>query len=132
VQGRLVEMLIRLIKVPTALAQLSLQIATLDTSLLQRDFHLFRSANYASITTLRPDWPGNRIVGTLPITIPHHSIIGRTGLPKSLAESTDGAVPYSSSHLSTAQSEKVIGHWHSLCRQPESVAEIMRILRLHE
>lgn len=44
---------------------------------------------------------------------------------------TDGIVPYSSAHLDGAQSELVIPYPHRCTEKPETVHEILRILRLH-
>jgi hypothetical protein len=45
--------------------------------------------------------------------------------------STDGIVPYWSSHMPGARTEKIIpsGHWSQL--HPEGMAEIRRILHEH-
>lgn len=49
----------------------------------------------------------------------------------SLQLSSDGVVPYSSSHLDGAQSEKVIKSWHSVQDKPEAIVEVRRILHEH-
>ncbi|MBR3880303.1 MAG: alpha/beta fold hydrolase [Mailhella sp.] len=69
----------------------------------------------------------------LPIApdVPYHSIIGNDTPGKSLAESSDGIVPYSSSHLDGATSEKVIASGHSVQETPEAILEIRRIMHLH-
>ncbi len=60
-----------------------------------------------------------------------NSIIGNRGQSGPLESSSDGAVPYTSSHLEQAQSEVVVpaNHTGALAR-PETVAEIIRVLRL--
>lgn len=89
-----------------------------------------------SIDALRP---GNRFVTTideLPMRgAPYHSIIGDRGkggnLDRTPPVSTDGIVPYWSSHLDGAASELVIpsGHWSN--QHPMGIAEVKRILKLH-
>ena len=46
-------------------------------------------------------------------------------------DSSDGIVPYSSSHLDSAQSELIVPYPHSCAEKTETVHEILRILRLH-
>jgi hypothetical protein len=69
----------------------------------------------------------------LPISpaVPYHSIIGNHTPDLPLAESSDGIVPYSSSHLEGAVSEKVIASGHSVQETPEAILEIRRIMHLH-
>jgi hypothetical protein len=40
-------------------------------------------------------------------------------------------VPYWSSHLDGAQSEKIVPGPHGSCELPQTIAELDRILRLH-
>lgn len=74
-----------------------------------------------------------RLAADLPISkqVPYHSIIGNNTPKLSLTESSDGVVPYTSSHLSGAQSEKVIHSWHSVQETPEAIVEVRRILHEH-
>ena len=69
----------------------------------------------------------------LPISpaVPYHSIIGNDTPDLPLAEASDGIVPYSSSHLEGAASEKVIPSGHSVQETPEAILEIRRIMHLH-
>jgi triacylglycerol esterase/lipase EstA (alpha/beta hydrolase family) len=84
-----------------------------------------------SITGLKPSNPALPVVNSAPITVPYHSIIGNRGKPGLLAESTDGVVPYWSSHLEGAQSEVIVPGPHGACELPQTIAELDRILRLH-
>jgi hypothetical protein len=70
---------------------------------------------------------------SLPISpsVPFHSIIGNDTPDVPLAESSDGIVPYSSSHLEGAASEKVIPSGHSVQETPEAILEIRRIMHEH-
>ena len=45
--------------------------------------------------------------------------------------STDGIVPYWSSHLDGAQSELIVPSNHSAHQNPQAIAEVRRILKLH-
>ena len=69
----------------------------------------------------------------LPISpsVPFHSIIGNDTPDVPLAESSDGIVPYSSSHLEGATSEKVIQSGHSVQETPQAILEIRRIMHEH-
>lgn len=84
--------------------------------------------------------PKNRFVTTInqipPVKgIPYHSIIGDRGkggnLDHTNPQSTDGIVPYWSSHIEGAESELIVpsGHWSN--QHPKAITEVDRILRLH-
>ncbi len=67
---------------------------------------------------------------------PIHSIIGDRGKGGGLnrgdnPKSSDGVVPYWSSHLDSAVSEKIVPSNHSSHVTPEGIEELKRILRLH-
>lgn len=90
-----------------------------------------------SIDTLDPN---NRFVTTInkmPLAkgIPYNSIIGDRGKGGNLNRippiSTDGLVPYWSSHIDGAESELIVpsGHWSN--QNPQAIAEVKRILLLH-
>ncbi len=83
-----------------------------------------------SITGLKPSNPAIPVVNSAPITVPYHSIIGDRGKGDS-PNSTDGVVPYWSSHLDGAQSECIVPGPHGACELPQTIAELDRILRLH-
>lgn len=57
-----------------------------------------------------------------------HSIIGDRGRGGPLAKSSDGVVPYTSSHLDAAVSELVVPTGHGAYEHPRAVTEILRIL----
>lgn len=62
--------------------------------------------------------------------IPVHSIVGDRGRGDT-PRSSDGIVPYWSSHLDWAVSEKIVPSGHSVQETLESAAEMRRILRQH-
>jgi pimeloyl-ACP methyl ester carboxylesterase/predicted GNAT family acetyltransferase len=79
--------------------------------------------------------PNNRFVmgiNTIPITpgIPYHSIIGDRGRGDT-PNSSDGVVPYWSSHLDGARSESIAPCGHGSPLNPQAIAEVHRILRLN-
>jgi hypothetical protein len=64
-------------------------------------------------------------------TVPYHSIIGNHRKTHDTHDMSDGIVPYSSSHLEKAVSEKIIKGNHSVHEEAETLLELRRILRLH-
>ncbi len=85
-----------------------------------------------SIDTLSPNDAWVKITSTLPMEkdIPYHSIIGDRGRGDT-PNSSDGVVPYWSSHLEGAKSEKIVPSGHGANQNPEAIAEVIRILRKH-
>jgi len=82
-----------------------------------------------SIQSLSPKNPNLRALNRLVIQAPFHSIIGDRGRGDT-PNSSDGIVPYWSSHLEGAQSELIVPGPHSSYEIPQTVAEIRRILTL--
>jgi hypothetical protein len=85
-----------------------------------------------SIDTLAPNDPFLRIVNTLPLAkgIQYHSIIGDRGRGDT-PNSSDGVVPYWSSHVGGAKSEKIVPSDHGANQNPEAIGEVIRILKEH-
>ncbi len=119
----------RLIRVPALLADTKnaiVNIVTVDSAALQLD----RAPN--SIDTLAPN---NRFVlesNKLPRRpdVPVHSIMGDQG-DGDTPDSSDGIVPYWSSHLENQASERIVPSGHGSHQHPEGIAEARRILRIH-
>jgi pimeloyl-ACP methyl ester carboxylesterase len=84
-----------------------------------------------SISNLAPKAPYLAVLNKESIQAPYHSIIGNRGKPGPLADSSDGVVPYWSSHLDGAKSECIVPGPHGSCELPQTIAELDRILRLH-
>ena len=82
------------------------------------------------INGLSPRNPVLRSLDTLPIAVPYDSIIGDRGRGDT-PNSSDGVVPYWSSHLAGAQSELIVPGPHGSFALPQTIAELKRILRLH-
>lgn len=61
----------------------------------------------------------------------HHSILGDRGRSGPREQSSDGVVPYWSSHLETAKSEQMVPHGHGCVEDREVVEEVVRVLREH-
>jgi pimeloyl-ACP methyl ester carboxylesterase len=84
-----------------------------------------------SVDTLAPN---NRFVvaiNKIPITpgIPYHTIVGDRGRGDT-PKSSDGVVPYWSSHLDAARSEFIAPSNHGSPLNPQAIAEVHRILKL--
>jgi len=82
-----------------------------------------------SIRFLRANSPLLLSILKLPMRedVPFHTIIGDRGRNNS-PNSTDGVVPYWSSHLDGAVSEKVVPSGHGANENPKGIEEIRRIL----
>jgi pimeloyl-ACP methyl ester carboxylesterase len=80
-----------------------------------------------SLISLEPS-PLLDSLAALPIRVPFHSIIGDRGLGGG-ARSSDGVVPYSSSHLEGAESETIVPAGHLVFTNEGAVSEIKRILK---
>lgn len=83
-----------------------------------------------SIRFLRARSPLLQAILRLPLSerVRIHSIIGDRGRGDS-PDSSDGVVPYWSSHLPAADSEKIVPSGHGANENPEGIEEIRRILR---
>ena len=82
-----------------------------------------------SIHSLSPNSQFLRVLDRARPTVPTHSVIGDRGRGE-LLTSSDGVVPYSSSHLPSAESEVVVPTGHGGFADPRAVAELKRILKL--
>jgi pimeloyl-ACP methyl ester carboxylesterase len=85
-----------------------------------------------SVDTLAPT---NRFViaiNKIPITpgIPYHTIMGDRGKGDA-PNSSDGVVPYWSSHMEGAQSELIVPSGHGAHQNPKAIQEVRRILVLN-
>jgi len=83
-----------------------------------------------SVDTLEPNDRFVQAVNKLPIArgIPYDSIMGDRGRGDT-PNSSDGVVPYWSSHLDGAQSELIVDSGHDAQTNPEATKEVARILR---
>jgi pimeloyl-ACP methyl ester carboxylesterase len=85
-----------------------------------------------SVDTLEPNDRFVEAVDKLPITpgIPYHSIMGDRGRGDT-PNSSDGIVPYWSSHLDSAKSELIVNSDHGAQYNPQAIQEVGRILKLN-
>jgi pimeloyl-ACP methyl ester carboxylesterase len=85
-----------------------------------------------SVDTLAPNNRFVKAINTIPITpsIPYHTIIGDRGKGDA-PNSSDGVVPYWSSHMEGAQSELIVPSGHPAHQNPKAIEEVRRILKLN-
>lgn len=114
---------VSLIRLPTAI------ISRAESILLNP---LLKNIGYNRLPTgingLSPRSPLLQPLDSLPINAPYHSIIGDRGRGDT-PNSSDGVVPYWSSHLAGAQSELIVPGPHGSFALPQTIAELKRILR---
>jgi pimeloyl-ACP methyl ester carboxylesterase len=122
--GRMFSRLVRLPTFITDTRNVIASVATADEASLQLD----RAPN--SIDTLSPNNRFVREVNKLPIApgITYHSIMGDRGKGNT-PDSSDGIVPYWSSRMDGAASEKIVPSGHSAHENPEGIEEVRRILK---
>jgi pimeloyl-ACP methyl ester carboxylesterase len=115
---------VSLIRLPTAIIDTAEQVVLSP---------VLRSIGFKRLPTgingLSPRSPLLRSLDALPINAPYYSIIGDRGRGDT-PNSSDGVVPYWSSHLAGAQSELIVPGPHGSFALPQTIAELKRILRL--
>jgi pimeloyl-ACP methyl ester carboxylesterase len=87
-----------------------------------------RRAN--SVDSLSPKSRFLNAMNTIPMTpgVPYHTIIGDRGRGDS-PNSSDGVVPYWSSHMNGAKTEEIVPSNHSAHQNPQAIEDVMRILK---
>ena len=115
-----------LIKLPTTLASTATGLMGDTLSIFTGDANQLPN----SVTGLSPRNPMLKVVDVKPVNARYHSIIGDRGKGDTPL-SSDGVVPYWSSHLPRPVSERIVPGPHGACELPETIAELRRILRLH-
>ena len=100
------------------------------TTFQSGDLKLKRIPN--SVDTLAPNNRFVKAINTIPITpgIPYHTIMGDRGRGDT-PNSSDGVVPYWSSHMDGAKSELIVPSAHPAHQNPQAIAEVHRILLLN-
>jgi pimeloyl-ACP methyl ester carboxylesterase len=103
---------------------------TITSALIDLPSNLVSQGTLNSVSGLSPANPLYQQLDQIPIQVPHHSIIGDRGRGNT-PDSSDGVVPYWSSHLGTAQSEKIVPDGHGAYDDPQALLELRRILLLN-
>jgi pimeloyl-ACP methyl ester carboxylesterase len=83
-----------------------------------------------SVDSLSPRSRFLYAMNTIPITpgVPYDTIIGDRGRGDS-PNSSDGVVPYWSSHMNDAENECIVPSGHGAHQNPQAIAEVLRILK---
>ncbi len=85
-----------------------------------------------AINSLSPNNRATKVIGNLPLPrhITFHSIIGDRGKGDT-PDSSDGVVPYWSSHVEPVKSELIVPSNHSVPDNPQAATELEHILKKH-
>ena len=124
--GRIGSSLVRAPSTLLSVGNSALKLATFRSG----DLKLKRIPN--SVDTLAPNNRFVKAINTIPITpgIPYHTIMGDRGRGDA-PNSSDGVVPYWSSHMDGAQSELIVPSAHPAHQNPQAIKEVHRILVLN-
>ena len=98
------------------------------TNIREEELKPKRRAN--SVDSLSPKSRFVNAINTIPMTpgVPYNTIIGDRGRGDS-PNSSDGTVPYWSSHMQGAETEDIVPSNHSAHQDPQAIAEVLRILK---
>ncbi len=121
-----------LVQMPTTLIKLSADIFNMNTGVLTPLGQQITRESSSSIDQLRSDSEFSQIFRDMPLNpaVRYYSIIGGKNLGQgSLVESSDGVVPYTSSHIDQVESELVVESDHGAHKTKKGIAEIIRILK---
>lgn len=121
-----------LISLPGKLVKSRVDILERNEDALKVKTREFLGETPTSVHQLSPDSLMLNTLTDLPIApgLPFHSIIGIQDSEQGPG-SSDGIVPYESSHLEGSSSEKLVPEWHGCLEHPLTIAEVTRILLLH-
>lgn len=123
----------KIMRIPETIVNLSNDILSLDASALSDEAReAVDDLRLNSIRNLSPDDPTLLTLDSLPKApwVKRYSIIGNRGKPGPLEESSDGVVPYTSSHVEGVESEVIVPGNHGAYKTEEAVQEIIRVLKL--
>lgn len=121
----------KLIRAPMQLVQTLTSLATLDVDLINPSRFEMNRLGADSINGLSTKHPVLQAMATRPMKVPCHSIIAVIKDKPSLAETSDGIVPYRSSHLDEAKTEVTVKSGHSCTKKLETVEAVKNLVRRH-
>jgi pimeloyl-ACP methyl ester carboxylesterase len=116
-----------IIREPTLSSQASQEMLRV-TNIREEELKPKRRAN--SVDSLSPKSRFLNAVNTIPMTpgVPYHTIIGDRGRGDS-PNSSDGVVPYWSSHMDGAKTEDIVPSDHSAHQNPQAIEDVLHILK---
>jgi pimeloyl-ACP methyl ester carboxylesterase len=108
------------------------RISAANPGVFTPEYEALGSGQLDSVNALSPRQPTLRILAELPFAhaVKTHSIIGDRGKDGPKEQSSDGIVPYLSSHLKDSLSELLVPEGHGAFKHPAAVEEVRRILSL--
>ncbi|MGN0869244.1 MAG: esterase/lipase family protein [Akkermansia sp.] len=125
---RISELLTRLVQLPQNLAEEALRLVTLQDGMLLMEPRRLTDW-FTSVSQLSPESYSIRGLQGLAVRrAPTHSVIGNQGSDAPLPETSDGIVPYWSSHLPIG-SEYIVPCGHSVQEDPATARTLTEILR---
>ena len=118
-----------LIREATLSSQASQEMLT-ATSVREEELKPKRRAN--SVDSLSPKSRFVRAMNTIPMMpgVPYHTIIGDRGRGDS-PNSSDGVVPYWSSHMDGAKTEDIVPSDHNAHQNPQAIEDVLHILKAY-
>jgi hypothetical protein len=116
-----------IIREPTLSSQASQEMLRV-TNIKEEELKPKRRAN--SVDSLSPKSRFVNALNTIPMTpgVPYHTIIGDRGRGDS-PNSSDGVVPYWSSHMDGARTEDIVPSDHSAHQNPQAIEDVLHILK---
>lgn len=118
-----------IIREPTLSSQASQEMLRV-TNAREEELKPKRRAN--SVDSLSPKSRFLNALNTIPMTsgVPYHTIIGDRGRGDS-PNSSDGVVPYWSSHMDRAETEDIVPSNHIAHQNPQAIEDVLHILKAH-
>ena len=118
-----------LIREPTLSSQASEEMLR-HTNIREPELKPMRRAN--SVDSLSPNSRFLHAMNEIPMTpgVPYDTIIGDRGRGDS-PNSSDGVVPYWSSHMKGAEAEHIVPSNHSAHQNPQAIDDVLKILKQH-
>jgi len=120
-----------LIKAPMQVMQMVTSIATLDLEVINPARLSMNRLGADSINGLSTKHPVLEAIATRPLKAPCHSIIAVVRNKPKLEDTSDGVVPYRSSHLDQAKSEVTVHSGHGCVEKPQTVQALKDLIREH-
>ncbi|MHC4770961.1 MAG: esterase/lipase family protein [Planctomycetota bacterium] len=121
-----------MINLPANLVNTSQSLFSDKATLNQQVHQNTKKVKFRSIGSLSATSPFTTVYNQIPVRedVVYHSIIG-TRKDDTGPGSSDGVVPYESSHIDFAVSERLVHFNHGAHQHPDAIDEVKRILLLH-